>query len=183
MKSPDRIAALRNARKVIKNRDRKISKMKLHLDRLTSNKGVELGSDMQEEILSIIQEHHPKIETLPMSDFRRVFWNQQVNYHIHRVVLAISAMIMLFCNQVSALKVKAKTAVRWHPLFIRWCLNISRVSPKAYEILRESGLKLPTRRTLNDYTHWISTKPGYQHEVDEFLMKEAKIDTLEDWQR
>ncbi len=46
------------------------------------------------------------------------------------------------------------------------------MSPKAYEILRESGLKLPTRRTLNDYTHWISAKPGYQHEVDQFLMEQ-----------
>ena len=77
---------------------------------------------------------------------------------------------------IAALKV---TSVRWHPLFVRWCLNISRVSPKAYAIM----LQLPTRRTLNDYTHWISAKPGYQHEVEEFLMHEIKVYDLEDWQR
>lgn len=75
---PDRISALRNARRTIQNRDRKLAKMKLQLDTLTSVKGVELGNDMHEDIVSIIQKHHPEIESLPMSDFRRVFWNQQV---------------------------------------------------------------------------------------------------------
>lgn len=78
---------------------------------------------------------------------------------------------------------KGPTGVRWHPLFIRWCLNLSRVSPKAYEIMRESGMSLPTRRTLNDYTHWLSAKPGFSCEVDDFLRTEAKLDELEDWQR
>ena len=44
-------------------------------------------------------------------------------------------------------------------------------------------MKLPTRRTLNDYTHWVSAKPGFSSEVDEFLRTEAKVDELEDWQR
>ena len=78
---------------------------------------------------------------------------------------------------------KGPAGLRWHPLFIRWCLNLSRVSPKAYEIMRESGMSLPTRRTLNDYTHWVSAKPGFSSEVDDFLRTEAKVDELEDWQR
>ena len=84
---------------------------------------------------------------------------------------------------MSALKAKGRTGIRWHPLFVRWCLNLSQVSPKAYKIMRESGMQLPTRRTLNDYTHWVSAKPGFQHEVDTFLRTEAKVDELEDWQR
>ena len=35
------------------------------------------------------------------------------------------------------------------------------ISQKTYEIMRESGISLPTRRTLNDYTHWTSTRPGF----------------------
>ena len=74
--------------------------------------------------------------------------------------------------------------MRWHPpMFVRWCLNLSRVSPKAYGILRESGIQLPTRRTLNDYTHWVTAKPGFQYEIDELLIREAKVEELEDWQR
>uniref|UniRef100_A0A1X7U031 Transposable element P transposase n=1 Tax=Amphimedon queenslandica TaxID=400682 RepID=A0A1X7U031_AMPQE len=49
--------------------------------------------------------------------------------------------------------------------------------------MKQSRIELPTRSTLNDYTHWISAKPGFSHEVDMFLRSEAKIDELEEWQR
>ena len=81
------------------------------------------------------------------------------------------------------MKVTGKTRIRWHPLFIQWCLNLSRVSPKAYGIMKESGIQLPSRHTLNDYTHWVSMKPGFNHEVDSFLRSEMKVDELEDWKR
>ena len=55
--------------------------------------------------------------------------------------------------QVSAAKVEGKQGIRWHPLFIRWCLNIMLSSPKTYNIIRESGvIHLPSTRTLKDYT-------------------------------
>ena len=84
---------------------------------------------------------------------------------------------------MTAGKAKRVTGVRWDPLFIRWCLNMSRVSPKAYEIMRESGISLPTRRTLNDYTHWMSAKAGFSSKIDEFLQTEAKLEELKDWQK
>ena len=79
MKTSESISALRNARRVIRNRDRKLARMKQRLDALIAKGGVELGSDMEEEMASIVKSHHPDIESLPMSDFRRVFWNQQVS--------------------------------------------------------------------------------------------------------
>lgn len=81
------------------------------------------------------------------------------------------------------MKLEKKQGMRWHPLFIRWCLNLSRVSGKAYEIMKESGIQLPSRRTLNDYTHWVTAQPGFSHEIDTFLKTEAKVDELDDWQR
>lgn len=50
-------------------------------------------------------------------------------------------------------------------------------------MMRESGIQLPTKRTLNDYTHWTSAEPGFQNEIDDMLVREAGIDKLEDWQR
>ena len=85
------------------------------------------------------------------------------------IILEIYSVTKSKCFQVSASKAK-KTAVHWHPLFIRWCLNLSRVSPKAYEIMRESGIRLPTRRTLNDYTHCVSAEPGFQNFDFDFLL-------------
>ena len=79
MKNSDRISALRNARRVIQNRDRKLARMKRRLNALTTEGGVVLESDMVDEMSAVIQNHHPEIESLSMSDFRRIFWNQQVH--------------------------------------------------------------------------------------------------------
>lgn len=82
------------------------------------------------------------------------------------------------------MKAKSKTAFRWHPLFIRWCLNIMLTSSTTYEIIRESGfITLPSKRTLRDYTHWFKSKVGFQDEVDGYLRNEANVDTLEEWKR
>ena len=81
MKSSERVAALRKARQQLRSRDKKIARMKQRLDSVLKQKGIELPSDTQEDLSAIIQKHHSDIETLPMSDFRRVFWNQQVLLH------------------------------------------------------------------------------------------------------
>ena len=74
------------------------------------------------------------------------------------------------------MKAKSKTAFRWHPLFIRWCLNIMLTSSKTYDIIRDSGfINLPSKRTLRDYTHWLTSKAGFQDEVDEDLRDEVNI--------
>ena len=84
--------------------------------------------------------------------------------------------IFIMYAQVAAMKAKGKTGRRWHPLFIRWCLNIALASPKTYDIIQDSGfVTLPSKRTLRDYTHWFKSKPGFQVEVDKFLREEAKV--------
>ena len=77
MKTPDRVAALCKARTTLRNRDRRIARMKKKLDAMTTNNGVQVESEVQEEIESVIENHRPEIEALPGSDFRRVFWDQQ----------------------------------------------------------------------------------------------------------
>ena len=82
------------------------------------------------------------------------------------------------------MKAKSKTGRRWHPLFIRWCLNIALASSKTYNIIRDSGfITLPSKRTLRDYTNWFKSKTGFQVEVDKFLRDEAKAEGLEDWMK
>ena len=78
MKTPDRLSALRNARDTIRKRDRKIAKIKVRLESLTSKRGIAVESDVQEEIAQVIQRETPVMESLPASDFRRIFWEQQV---------------------------------------------------------------------------------------------------------
>ena len=84
---------------------------------------------------------------------------------------------------MKACRSKAK-GIRWHPLFIRWCLNILLTSSKTYDIISESGLiRLPSKRTLQDYTHWIKLKPGFNADVVNYLRDEIEIETLPDWKR
>ena len=49
------------------------------------------------------------------------------------------------------------------------------MSPKAYEMLKESGIQMPTR-TLNDYTHWLSVAPGFHNAIINMLVSEATIE-------
>ena len=54
---------------------------------------------------------------------------------------------------------KGKQGMRWHPLMIKWCLYLKSLSTTAYETLQDV-VQLPSTRTLRDYTHWMTAKPG-----------------------
>ena len=51
MKTPDRLSALRNARDTIRKRDRKIAKIKVRLESLTSKRGIAVESDVRRKLL------------------------------------------------------------------------------------------------------------------------------------
>ena len=71
--------------------------------------------------------------------------------------------------------------MRWHPQIIHWCLHLCLKSSGAYHKLRESGvLKLPSERTLRDYTYCIPPNTGFQGAVAEQLVKDSKLNTLPD---
>lgn len=49
-------------------------------------------------------------------------------------------------------------------------------SSGAYEALRDSGcIKLPSQRTLRDYTHYVRASTGFSSEVDKMLFQAAKV--------
>ncbi len=71
--------------------------------------------------------------------------------------------------------------MRWHPMMIRWCLNLKLLSSSSYHALRTSGfLRLPFERKLRDY---FKSKAGFQPEVDKMLAEEAKLSELPDWKK
>ena len=78
MKTPDRLSALRKARQTLRNRDRRLARLKNRLEKLTTERGVEMDDDVVEEMTEVIDEHSSEIDALPGSDFRRIFWDQQV---------------------------------------------------------------------------------------------------------
>ena len=96
-------------------------------------------------------------DEFPEGTFRRLFWEQQLK---------------------AARCIDARQK-RWHPTMIKWCLNLKLLSSSAYNSLRMSGfIKLPSERTLLDYTHFFTLKTGFQTEVETMLIHEAKLSTL-----
>lgn len=78
MNTPQRLSALRTARRTLRVRDQKIARMKQWLESVMLAKGVEVDPEASEEIEKVIKENSFEIDALPKSDFRRVFWDQQV---------------------------------------------------------------------------------------------------------
>ena len=65
-------------------------------------------------------------------------------------------------------------------LLNRWCLNLKLLSSAAYHCLRTSGfVKLPSERTLRDYTHFFKSTTGFQSEVDAMLKRELKVEDMD----
>jgi hypothetical protein len=155
-----RILALKKkAKKVSMQNNRQFEKIKRLMK---SSSCVEADLGLQNVLLESIRNYQEEINSLSQSDFKRLFWEQQI----------------------SAMNTNGKQGVRWHPLFIRWCLNIMLSSPKTYNIMRETDmLILPSQRTLRDYSQWFKPKTGYQNEVFIQLYEDYKVSALTEAQR
>lgn len=85
---------------------------------------------------------------------------------------------------MEAAQVTDSRQMRWHPMMIKWCLNLKLLSSSAYHSLRTSGfIKLPSERTLRDYTRYFKSKTGFQPEVDRMLVEEASLRGSTDWKK
>ena len=109
-----------------------------------------MDQNLSNDLTTIMEENHDKFTSLPPDSIQRIFWEQQKE-------------AALFNNSKS---------MRWHPLVIKWCMYLRHLSGSAYELLRDTGcLKLPSQRTLRDYTYLTSAKVGFSSEVDAQLLK------------
>ena len=113
----------------------------------------ELDQDIR---LTIAENDHNVVEEHAEGTFQRVFWDQQ--------------------KKAASLN---PWSMKWHLFFIKWCLYLRHISGKGYEMLRNSGcIRLPSQRTLRDYTHYTTTTIGFSAEVDDQLR--SAIDMIEE---
>ena len=117
-----------------------------------------VDENLHNDLQAVMKDQSKEISKLfPEGSFRRLFWDEQLK--------------MAKLNNAASMK--------WHPIMIRWCLNLKLLSSSAYHALRTSRfLKLPSERTLRDYTHFVKTRPGFQAEVDSMLVREAELSDL-----
>ena len=131
-------------------------KLKTFITKITTTDGIILDSQLHSDMEGIMHDLNEEIrENNPDGSFRRLFWDQQIQ----------------------ALKFQdKKRQIRWHPALIKWCLHIKYRSSSAYHAIRSTGvLTLPSERTLNDYTHVIKERVGFQKSVNQQLVNEANV--------
>lgn len=142
-----RLRNMHDSLTTVKQRNRVLENEVAHL---IEQKGIQLDRDDCNDALSLISEVDPIVKsTFPSNSPQKIFWDQQVLYN----------------------NAKDKRQMRWHPLVIRFALNLKYLSTSAYKALRQSGIiHLPSERTLSDYTHWSTPNTGVSLEfVEEFV--------------
>lgn len=148
----ERLHRLHAESKVIKLR---ISRLEKKITELINDDGVCVEDDLHDDIKQIVSDSTEQIYSSYQPDtFQHLFWKQQLK----------------------AGSLKDARSMKWHPLFIKWCLYLRHISGKSYEMLRQSGcIKLPSQRTLRDYTHYVKTTIGFSAEIDQNLVDVADL--------
>ena len=153
---------IRKLHKELTATKRTLSNVRSKLTRAIKEEGHVLDTEMNGYLKEIFANGEKLKDELPEGTFRRFFWQQQMQ----------------------ALSCKDSRQIRWHPLMIKWCLNMKLHSTSAYTAMRNSGfLKLPSERTLRDYTHWTKMSSGFQSSSFQRLLDEARYEDLEEWQK
>ena len=101
---------------------------------MIEEQSVPLQVEDEADMASIIAKVNPVAEeNFPLNSPQIIFWDQQVKYN----------------------ELKNKRQMRWHPLVLRFALNLKYMSTSAYKAMQQSGIiHLLSERTLSDYTHW-----------------------------
>ena len=133
----------------------KVTRLKQKISKITEEQGIQLDEVLHKDMQLIVDEEKDAIHSkYPENSFQRLFWEQQEK----------------------ALTLKNARSMRWHPLFIKWCIYLRHLSRASYEMLRNSGcIKLPSQQTLRDYTYYVQTAIGFSVEVDQEIARCADL--------
>ena len=121
----------------------------------TQQRGFVEDMVLHDDLSQIVAENAQVMaDSLPSGTFARIFWD----------------------SQKKAATVKDARQMRWDPIMVRWCLYLRHLSSSAYETLRDTGtIRLPSQRTLRDYTHHTKATIGFSNEVDKQLQLATKM--------
>ena len=150
LRSPQKKLKMSAIRKELSSARRLVRALQRQIER----DGISVEPLVQDDLAQIAMSAENAVQKeCPDGSLKKLFWNQQVE----------------------ALRKNPKQ-MRWHPAFIRWCLYIRLKSSGAYTALRDSGvLRLPSERTLFDYTHWTRAAAGFHETLDVQLIAEANV--------
>ena len=146
---------LQRLHKEFKHTKLQLSHLEKKISENINEEGVLLDPDIDEYMKQIIADSTQNVHQMHQPDtFQHLIWEQQ--------------------RKASSLT--DSHSMKWHPLVVKWCLYLRHISSKGYEMLRESGcIKLPSQRTLRDYTHYVNASIGFSAEVDQHLIDVANL--------
>ena len=126
-------------------------RLKQKISALISKDGLQLHHDDSDDMNVIISTSSTEItRNFSKNDFQEIFWEQQMLFN----------------------KLKSKKGMRWHPLIIRFALNLRYLSSTAYKAVG-NFLHLPSKRTLQDYTHVMKFNAGTSSDVMERFKRDV----------
>ena len=110
-----------------------VKKLTNEIEKLSEKSGMEVDPELHSDMTTIMSSSDID-KYFPQGSFKRLFWEEQLKMA----------------------KQKNARQMCWHPTIIRMCLNIKLLSTSTYHALRTAGfMKLPSERTLRDYTHYF----------------------------
>jgi hypothetical protein len=118
------------------------AQLRREITKKNKTEGVRLSEGENKDLSELVQSCENEMEKNhpDESSYQRLFWEQQLK-----------------CS-----KLKDKHGMRWHPSIIKWCIYLKSKSSKTYDTLRNSGfIKLPSERTLSDYTNANAKGTGF----------------------
>ena len=143
--------------------DTKISKLAAAVQLLVKRNRFPVKSSMHGDVLKVGEETDRFVlEAFPEGSFRRLIWEEQKK----------------------AASCKSANGMRWHSLIIRWARSMTMASSSAYHIMRTCGMiRLPSERTLRDYTHFFKQTAGFNSGSNHQLVPEARLVECSDVQK
>ena len=139
--SPERLVLTLKQQR-LKNKELEDKLAKMRLE--IEKSGQKINETLENDLISF----YSKEDNNSIPPFMKLFWDEQQKY------LRTS-----------------KTGRRYHPMIIKYCLNLAAKSTAAYSELRydsatASGvLVLPSLRTLRDYRNYIKPARGFNPDV------------------
>lgn len=127
-----KLKKLQDQRRELNNTKKQLARLREKMQELLEKQGVQVDPAMSDDLTNILKDGD-------LSPAQSIFLQEQIK----------------------ASQKKNMVGVRWHPTMIRLALALHLTSPAAYELLRDTGMvKLPTSRTLFDYSHARPVEDG-----------------------
>ena len=162
--TPEKVERIRSLKRGNRALSSRIKRLQAKVEAEVQYHGVTLDTNTSSDLLKIVSEEDCSIPSkYGKNSFQHIFWKTQKDY--------------------LAREGHQKKGIRWHPLMIKWCLYLRHQSSKSYETLRESGIALPSQRTLRDYSNAVKAGSGFSVEVDKQLISAAKLSTSPNYHR